>query len=218
MVEGTVIVIQDSKLGKKYSKFVIAAVLCVFGAAISTIFCFNWGYALFDSIDHYLNIYTIMLMAIFQAIGAGWIHCADDAFAASKVSNTVLMVGFFGVLVPLPWLKFFAFFEMAWVGIIAFWVWFMVICVISCLCAKMGGNKLTVQQWYDEIFLAGVRPICLHMQALSESEWGTFTGRLFEFWWCFSIKYISPWALYTLLVLTVEGDIEKPYGSYHKGW
>lgn len=64
MVEGTVIVIQDSFLGKYLSKFFVSLILCSFGAIIGVIFCFNWGFAYFDSIDHYLNIYTIMLMAV----------------------------------------------------------------------------------------------------------------------------------------------------------
>lgn len=46
------------------SKFFVALILCVFGACVSTLFCFNWGFAFFDVIDHYLNIYTIMFMAI----------------------------------------------------------------------------------------------------------------------------------------------------------
>lgn len=75
MVEGTVIIVQDSALGKKLSKFVTATILCVIGALASIVFCFNWGFFLFDSIDHYLNVYLVMLMAILQSVGASWIHC-----------------------------------------------------------------------------------------------------------------------------------------------
>jgi len=64
IVEGTVVVIQDSNFGQKYSKLVIATFLCLIGAAGTTIFCFNWGFALFDSFDHYLNVYTILFMGI----------------------------------------------------------------------------------------------------------------------------------------------------------
>jgi len=104
MVEGTVIVIQDSKWGDKYPKGVIASVVCVIGAACTTIFCFNWGFALFDAVDHYLNVYTIMLMAILQAVGAAWYHCQDDAMKTDKVAALILLIGYYALLIPLAWL------------------------------------------------------------------------------------------------------------------
>jgi len=104
MVEGTVIVIQDSTIGKKASKLTISTVLCVTGALASTIFCFNWGFAFFDCIDHYLNVYTIMLMAILQAVATAWYHCADDAIAVDKPATVCLILGYYGLLVPLAWL------------------------------------------------------------------------------------------------------------------
>jgi len=109
MVEGTIIVIQDSKLGKKFSKFVIAIVVCVVGACCTTLFCFNWGFAFFDCIDHYLNVYTIMLMAILQAVGAAWYHCQDDAMSLCKISSMILLIGYYAMLIPLAWLQYFAF-------------------------------------------------------------------------------------------------------------
>ena len=79
MVEGTIVVVQDSWIGKKWSKVGIATALCVIGAAATTLFCFNWSEALFDAFDHYLNIYTILSMGTMQAVAVGWYHCQDDA-------------------------------------------------------------------------------------------------------------------------------------------
>jgi SNF family Na+-dependent transporter len=64
MTEGTIIVLHDSALGKKFSKPMISFAVCFFGAAFSTLFCFNWGFTFFDVVDHYLNVYTILLMGI----------------------------------------------------------------------------------------------------------------------------------------------------------
>lgn len=75
-----------------------------------------------------------------------------------------------------------------------------------------------MKEWYEEIFFSGVRPICCHMCSLSEGSWHWLSQRLFEFWWCFSIKFVFPWAMYTLLVMTIKGDIDEPYGGYHDGW
>jgi len=218
MVEGTVIVIQDSSLGKKLSKFVIALILCVFGACVSILFCFNWGYALFDCIDHYLNIYTIMLMAVLQAVGAAWYHCQDDAMATCKISSLVLMVGYWVMVIPMPWLQYFAFPDSSWVGLLVCWLWFILTFVVSALVACMGPNKLAFRTWYDQIFLSGVKPISNCMCALSESAWSNWSQRLFELWWGVSIKFVIPWALWTLLVMTVKSDIDEPYGGFHVGW
>lgn len=64
MTEGTIIVLHDSALGKKMSKPMISFVVCLSGAVFSTVFCFNWGFTFFDVVDHYLNVYTILLMGI----------------------------------------------------------------------------------------------------------------------------------------------------------
>jgi len=218
MVEGTVIVIQDSALGNKLSKVVTATLLCLVGALCSIVFCFNWGFYFFDSIDHYLNVYLIMLMAILQSIGAAWYHCQDDAIKTCKISALVLLVGYYGLLLPLAWLQFFAFGEDAWVAIPIFWVWFVIVSLVSCLVGKFGPNKLTIGKWYNDVFFSGVRPICHHMLIRNESKWNNVLERIFEFWWCFSIKFIFPWAMYTLLVLTFKTDITDPYGDLHMGW
>jgi len=47
--------------------------------------------------------------------------------------------------------------------------------------------------------------------------WG-WSANLFEFWWCLCIKFIFPWAMWWLLVMITQADIEKPYGGYHVGW
>lgn len=219
MVEGTVIVIEDSeRFGKKLSKQIIAIILCVVGAAASTIFCFNWSFAFFDSIDHYLNVYLIMLCAILQSIAAAWYHCQDDAMKTCKISAVILLVGYFGLLAVLPWLQYFVFPNSSWVGLPIYWIWFIVVCLCSFLSASVGTGKIGFMVWYEEIFFSGCRPICAHMLARNETKWHWFADRLFEFWWCFSIKYVFPWAMYTLLVMTTAADIKKPYGGLHIFW
>lgn len=218
MVEGTVIIVQDSELGKKLSKFLTAVVLCLVGALCSIVFCFNWGYFFFDSIDHYLNVYLIMLMAILQSVGASWIHCQDDAMKTCKVSAIVLLVGYYGLLIPLAWLQFFAFGDQSVIAIPIFWAWFVFVAVLSCLVGKFGPNKLSVGTWYQEIFFSGARPICHHMLIRNESKWHRYFERIFEAWWCFSIKFIFPWAMYTLLILTFKTDLVSPYGDLYWGY
>lgn len=182
MVEGTVIVIQDSTFGKKLSKFIIALILCVFGACVSLLFCFNWGFALFDCIDWYLNIYTIMLMAVLQAVGAAWYHCFDDATATCKMSSLTLVVGFWVMTIPMPFLQYFAFPDSSWVGLLVCWLWFLLTFAVSCIIGMKGPNKLTFSCWYENIFLYGVAPICDTMLSLSEggrASWSNWSARVF---------------------------------------
>jgi len=159
-----------------------------------------------------------MLMAILQAVGAAWYHCQDDAMKTCKISSLVLLIGYYVLLIPLAWLQYFWFNESSWIGIIVFWVWFICIVLASALVAKFGSSKLDLKTWYNDIFFSGIRPICWHMMKLSEGGWGKVSGFIFELWFCFSIKYVFPWAMYTLLIMTIKADIDEPYGEYHDGW
>lgn len=65
MVEATSTVINDLKTFRKIPKAFIALVICIFGLLCSLPFCTNWGFILFDVIDHYLCTYLLLLCGIF---------------------------------------------------------------------------------------------------------------------------------------------------------
>lgn len=218
MVEGTVTVVQETRLGKKMSKVVTAALLCVVGAIFSTFFCFNWGFTFFDIIDHYLNVYLVLLMGILQSCSVGWYFCQDEAMTKSKPAALVLIIMYFGLMIPLAWLCYFAFPNQSWVGLPIIWAWYILAIVISALLAKFV-TKITFAEWYNEILFSGVRPIALHMIARNKTKQYQCVEKLFEFWWCFTIKYVFPWAMYWLIVMTVQKDTTYPYyGGYYGGW
>lgn len=50
----------------------VAFVLCVIGFIGSIPFCCNWGFIVFDVVDHYLCAYLLNLIGILQAFGCGW--------------------------------------------------------------------------------------------------------------------------------------------------
>jgi len=213
-VEAVLTVIMDTQWGQKVSKLKLSLALCLFGAIGSTIFCFNWGFTFFDVIDHYLNVYLVLLMGILQAVSIGWVFGIDDAFATgAKASVYILLVGYFALLVPLALLAYFAFPLDSWVAIPVFWGYFVVITIIS-----FAVSRLHFKVWYREIFFSGVRPVALKMMSLSTAPYTTVWSELFQFWWCFSIKFIFPWAIWWLLVMTAAKDIEIPYEKYHVGW
>lgn len=72
MVEATSTVITDLDSVKHFPKGFIAFLICFLGFLLSIPFCTNWGYVLFDVIDHYLCTYLLFLCGIFQCFGCGW--------------------------------------------------------------------------------------------------------------------------------------------------
>jgi SNF family Na+-dependent transporter len=178
------------------------------------LFCFNWGFTFFDIIDHYISVYLVLLMGILQTVACGWIHCFDDAKAAgSKLSVLILVIGYFSLMVPLPVVAYFGFPNDSWIAIPVFWGYFIVIVL-----ASFFTSRLSFSVWYEEIFFYGVRPIAQHMISLAQTPYNIYWNRIFEFWWCWCVKYACPWAIWTLLVMTFQADVDKAYGDYHVGW
>lgn len=83
MVEATSTVICDTPSGKKIPRMFVAFFLCFFGFLISIPFCTNWGYVLFDVIDHYLCAYLLIIVGIMQCFGVGWGFDAEQTMAKS---------------------------------------------------------------------------------------------------------------------------------------
>jgi SNF family Na+-dependent transporter len=63
-IEATSTVICDTAWGGVVPRMFVAFVLCVIGFLGSIPFCFNWGFTLFDVVDHYLCAYLLLLIGI----------------------------------------------------------------------------------------------------------------------------------------------------------
>jgi len=72
MVEAVATVLKDTQTFRGWPQSLLALALCLLGLAISALFCTNWGFILFDSIDHYLGNYLLLLVGILQCFGVGW--------------------------------------------------------------------------------------------------------------------------------------------------
>jgi len=64
MVEAVATVLHDTKTFAKVNRTLMAFILCLIGLAVSALFCTNWGFVLFDCIDHYLGNYLLLLVGI----------------------------------------------------------------------------------------------------------------------------------------------------------
>ena len=199
ILEATSTVIHDTELGKKIPKMVVALLLCIAGAVCSTVFCFNWGFTYFDIVDHYLNVYLVLIMGILQSIAATWVFGFEDAISKGGTASVALLTcGYWCVLIPLGLISYFVFTESSWMSIPAFWIWLVLVAFIS---FKL--SKLKFKEWWTEVFLSGARPICTNMLSLSKTEISKINRNIFEIWFCVCIKYVFPWAVWWLLSMTL---------------
>jgi SNF family Na+-dependent transporter len=135
MVEATSTVICDTPSGKHLPRMFVAFVLCFFGFLISIPFCTNWGYVLFDVIDHYLCAYLLIIVGIMQCFGVGWGFDAEETMKKSdghskSLKFLTLSFWFFTTVLPIV----FIIIETPFVGIL---ITFGVVFIFSVLPSYM---------------------------------------------------------------------------------
>ena len=214
MVEATSTVVQDTAVGRLLPRKLIALILCVTGCCCSFVFCFNWGFTYFDTVDHYLAVYLLLLLGIMQAFGAGWVYeAAEVCEKVNKATVGVLALGYWCLLLPLGLLAYFAFPNDSWVAMPIFWGVQVIVWIVS-----FAVSKLSFAKWYKQVFLYGVGKLARSMAKLSSGGKRTWWVGPFEFWWGFSIKYFFPWAVWWLLCLSFSKDVAEPYDGNYIGW
>jgi len=218
ILEAPATVMSDSAMFKGWSKKVNALLLCITGSLCSILFCFNWGFTFFDVIDNYLNTYLMLLIGVFETMGAGWVYEASEITAKSrahKMSLYVLAIGYWSSTILIPCLSVFTEAEKGWIGLIIFVPILIMFWVISFFL-----SGLSFGEWKSNIACYGVRKLSRSMTKLSRNPgeprrcWET----VFEHWWGFSIKYFVPYALMFLLTFSLNNDLRNAYGDYHIFW
>lgn len=64
LVEAVATVIHDTQIGRKFRRWVIAAVICGVGIIWGFLFCADIGLFILDVMDYYINGYTLLLVGI----------------------------------------------------------------------------------------------------------------------------------------------------------
>lgn len=219
LLEAASTVIQDHPRFADMPRKLIALILVVIGAVLSIPFCFNWGFAAFDVVDHYLNVYLMLLLGAMETFGVGWIYELEDVRATgdkAKLSTTILFAGYWIPALIIPPLFIFQFTDKTPMGIPLFFIIQLIVWIISMVTFGQGCGE-----WYTKVFLYGVRKISRSMTKLSKPAGSTHRAwwePIFEFWWGVSIKYIVPFALVYLLLFSLKNDIDTPYSGYHAFW
>lgn len=57
---------------------ILALVVCLAACGFSMMFCTNWGWIMFDLIDHYISDYGVILVGLLQCISVGWVLEASN--------------------------------------------------------------------------------------------------------------------------------------------
>lgn len=217
MVEATSTVIQDLQSMKKVPKGFIAFVINLAGFIFSIPFCTNWGFVLFDVIDHYLCTYLLFLCGIFQCFGCGWGFDVENTLSISEnhAKSLKYLTFSFWIYLLLVGLIFVPIGEVP-VGILVLLLGLILFCLIPSFCI----SKLSFAQWYAQVCMCGVRRIAYSMSKLSRKEKSTLQvwEPAFALYFGFTIKYFVPCVLWFLIVGNVKADIDSPYGSYAPHW
>merc|ERR1719313_2095842 len=100
-IEATSTVICDTAWKGKAPRMFIVFILCFIGFLGSLPFCCNWGFILFDVVDHYLCAYLLLMIGILQAFGCGWFFDLKRTMNKSAAHATSLKILSFGYWIPL---------------------------------------------------------------------------------------------------------------------
>jgi SNF family Na+-dependent transporter len=219
MVEATSTVITDLPSLEGVPRSLIAFVICFMGFVFSIPFCTNWGFVLFDVIDHYLCTYLLFLCGIFQCFGCGWGFDVDDTMKRSpKHAQSLKYLSFSFWIYLIVVGLIFVLIEKIAVGIAVLAAGLLLFCLLPSWLIFRGAGSFA--EWYAIVCMCGVRRIAYSMSKLARYEKGVprVWEPAFAFYWGFTIKYFVPSVLWFLLVSNVKMDAQNPYGKYAAHW
>lgn len=220
MLEATATVMADAAMFKEMPRKLLALLLCLLGALSSILFSFNWGFTYFDVVDHYLNVYLMLLIGVLETAGVGWVYEAAEVCDISRKHRTAVMIlsiGYWSALVIFGPISFFVIpAEASFIGPLCFWVIVIICGLVSWLVSGM-----SLGAWWRTIAMCGVRKLSRTMTKLSKEEGETeqrWWETPFETYWGICIKFWCPFVIFWLLMYSFKADTETPYGGYHAFW
>lgn len=179
------------------------------------LFCSNWGFVLFDIIDHYVSDYIIILIGILQCVCVGWVFEYESTAVRSEGHREGLrrLAGWFWIpILATCFYANFAFAPSKWIGAI------VAICCLFCACGSsmtwFRKSGLDNNVWYNEILLCGVNKISMSISTTPEEATtrGCMT-KFFEFYFGVAIKFLNPAILCFLLSENLQADLAAPYAE-----
>ena len=218
-IEATSTVICDTAWKGKAPRMFIVFILCLIGFLGSLPFCCNWGFILFDVVDHYLCAYLLLMIGVLQAFGCGWFFDLKKTMDKSEHHKKSLQILGFGYWICLLIIAIVTTILDAqkW-GFLFFAITLILICVGSFFAAKKA--PMDFYEWYNDILMCGVRRIAYSCSQVGRSDPMTkmWWEPAFALYWGLCIKFISPCVLFFMLLGILKNDIKEPYEGYSTGW
>jgi len=199
----------------KANRIGAAFFVCFTGAVLSLFFTSNFGWVLFDLVDHYITSYIVIGAALMQCVAVGWIFEKDTTAKMSPAHSKSLKwlaISYWFPMVTLSFYANFAFAEKFEIGIILIMVTSFFSLFISYYVVKKNFKSIS---WYHEIMLCGVDKIAMSITTLSnyESEERASWMIVFEGYFGIMIKFVNPAALTFMLFMNLSKDLTNPYAE-----
>lgn len=138
------------------------------GIALTAIFTTNFGWILFDLVDHYISSYIIVAVGFMQCVAVGWLFEYHSTAAVSLEHTRSLR--YLGILFWLPTCLTCFYTNAAipgyqWIGAII-----IVFFTLVAICCSYKVSKMSFGSWYHEILLCGVDKLSMSITSLSNAD------------------------------------------------
>jgi len=187
-----------------------AAVVCSGGTALCLLFTSNWGWVLFDFVDHYISSYIIIVIGLCQCISVGWIFERESTAVRSpahRASLRSLALIYWCPTVLTCFYANFLFGQVQWVGVIILFV-----VSIAALYMSFRDSKMDFIVWYHEIVMCGTDKVAMSITSLQNNGNRAWWMLPFEFYFGILIKFVNPACLLFLFFEALAADLAAPYG------
>jgi len=198
----------------KANKTGAAFFVCFCGAVLSLFFTSNFGWVLFDLVDHYISSYIILGAALMQCVSVGWLFERESTARMSPEhakSLKWLSIVYWFPMVTLSFYANFAFKANYEIGIILIMVTSFISLFVSYYVVK---DKFKSISWYHEIMMCGVDKLSMSITSLSNEDGGRSSWMIFfEGYFGLMIKFVNPACLTFMLFMNLSEDLVNPYAE-----
>lgn len=189
-----------------------AFLVVILGMGLTAVFTTNFGWILFDLVDHYISSYIIVAVGFMQCVAVGWLFEYETTAAVSLEHTRSLR--YLGIIFWLPTCLT-CFYTNAvipdyqWIGAII-----IVFFTMVAFCCSYKVSKMSFGSWYHEILLCGVDKLSMSITSLSNADQSrSFWMPIFELYFGVCIKFVNPAALLFMFCSNLITDIESPYAE-----
>ena len=210
--EALVTNIIDAHRGK-VSRPLVAGLVCLFGALISAIFTTNFGWILFDLVDHYISNYLILAVGLMQCVSVGWFFEKDSTAAMSP--DHAKSLKWMGILYWIPMVTTVFYSNFAFGADAIFITAYVVIGEVAiALYVSWWVSDMQARHWYHEIMLCGVDKLSMSITSLSNPDGSrSWWMIIFEGYFAVMIKFVNPTFLSYLILNNLKADLDSPYAE-----